>query len=450
MDTNIILFDANTVTNGHEDEVIVIPNIVLTELDNKKSLQNELGYQAREFARIMSKAKFISVDTFDGLRVITLELFGKTILFAEKNTYITPAGLSSTNDSRIIEVAESLLAKGYETTFYTADSIAKITAMSRGLECRDYKLVENVDVEFIKYLDIPFEVFDKLEGKKIIDIDPEYEPQNFNYVFSSKDYTNQTKLAYVNTITGTLHVIDKAMETELGKQDIAPLNVEQKFFARALQDPSINVVVCEAKAGSGKTLLALSNAIRQVRLGKYSGITYVRHTIDDVPKEEEQGFLSGNDEKLAPFFTPLYDSLEYIVRCSPRAKKFKGKELEEFVAEGVDNLIKECNITMAGGKGLRGRTLHNEYIIMDEAQNPSAGSMQKALTRPGQGSKVVLIGSNRQIDNPYATKYNNGLSYILNACKSQDNEIVLYGIQLQKVVRSNIAAFAERIFSKKD
>lgn len=158
---------------------------------------------------------------------------------------------------------------------------------------------------------------------------------------------------------------------------------------------------------------------------------------------------SGNHEKMAVYLHPLHDSLESIVRTKYKESKLKGKEYEDFIQEKIEGLMTECNIQAITGLGLRGRTLLNQYVIIDEAQNPSAPSMQKTLTRLGKGCKVAIIGSNRQIDNPYITKHNNGLSCLINSTKTELNSSVkIYGVDLHKVVRSAIAEFAELLYSK--
>jgi len=186
-----------------------------------------------------------------------------------------------------------------------------------------------------------------------------------------------------------------------------------------------------------------------VKRGEYGGILYIRVSVDDVPKEEEIGFLSGNDEKLAPYLHPLDDTLDFLARARNKAPKNRGKEYEEKIAMIIEEMKERYNIRGMIGLGMRGRTFDNEVIIIDEAQNMSKASMQKILTRIGKNCKVIVIGSNKQIDNPYITKYTNGLSTLLDASTREHNNIRMYAVTLDKVVRSSIAEFAEDIFSKK-
>ena len=226
------------------------------------------------------------------------------------------------------------------------------------------------------------------------------------------------------------------------------MNSGQKFLSRAIQNPLVNVVICEALAGSGKTVTALSNAVALVKKGKYSSITYIRASVDDVDKAEEIGFLSGNDEKVQVYLHPLEDTIDFLVRSNHKDSKLKAQDYEDMIAEKVAEYKAKYRIEGMIGLGLRGRTFTNTVAIIDECQNMSKASLQEVLTRFGKDCKVILIGSNKQIDNPYLTKYTNGLSTILASCQEQDSRIRLHAVPLTKVLRSDIAEWAEHIFSK--
>ncbi len=117
------------------------------------------------------------------------------------------------------------------------------------------------------------------------------------------------------------------------------------------------------------------------------------------------------------------------------------------IAEKRDEYITKYRINGIIGLGLRGRTFSDTVVIIDEAQNMSKGSLQKVLTRFGQNCKIIIIGSNKQIDNAYVTKYTNGLAVVLDACTKADSNVRLHAVPLNKVLRSNVAEWAENIFS---
>ena len=180
----------------------------------------------------------------------------------------------------------------------------------------------------------------------------------------------------------------------------------------------------------------------------YEGIIYIRNSVDDLGSPDEAiGFLSGNDDKLAVYLHPYHDTLHTIAERHLRGK-YKGQDLLDKIAEQVENYVSKYNISAMITLGLRGRTFENSIIIIDEAQNISTATMQKILSRVGKNSKVIVIGSNRQIDSKFLTRFNNGLSVLLNATSRTDLPVKLNATTLERVVRGRITEFAEQVFSK--
>lgn len=196
------------------------------------------------------------------------------------------------------------------------------------------------------------------------------------------------------------------------------------------------------------TVTAVSNAIKLVKKGKFNSILYIRNTIDDVSSQEEEiGFLSTNEAKEAVYLHALHDTLDFIVRKRLSNSKSKGKELEDKVAEGVVKLTTDCDIQAMIPLGMRGRTFTDSIIIVDEVQNMPSATLQKILTRIGKNSKVILIGSQNQIDSSYLTRFNNGLAILLDAA-TKPADVQLFATTLHKVARSPICEFAETLYSK--
>jgi PhoH-like ATPase len=448
VDTNILLLDAsNVISLGADGATIVIPETVVDELDDKKSTLGELGFQAREFGRLIARS--ISKGTIyprEELIASVHELDGVKIHIVSSAVPYMPRGdvpPSVYNDRKIISIA-----KYYpNAVFLSNDVMCRIRAEAEGIETSDFKVVESIDFEFTKTLKLDPDVFVTAYKKPIADLDPHYIPENYNYVLECKA-TGQTKIGTV-TPNGLLEIFGKETEKDLRRQDINPMNSDQLFFSKALQDTSIDVVVCEALAGSGKTAVALSNGIRMVRQGHYDGILYIRASVDDVEDVEAVGFLPGLEEKFAVYLHPLEDTLQFIVRNRYKESKLKGADYEAMIETEILELKTKCNIEAMTGLGMRGRTFSNMYIIIDEVQNQSKSSLQKMLTRVGKNCKVVLIGSLRQIDNKYITKFTSGLATILDAARSSHDVIKMHAITLHKVVRSPMAEWAEKLFSKK-
>lgn len=450
LDTNILLINAQNLLTLGQDSIIVLPETVLDELDVKKTDKNpNLSYHAREFGRILTRCKIVDVDITEERVIVTRTLDNVTIktLSLTKYAPATDSEVSIRNDRKILEATKYLSTIEPETTFMSNDVMCRERAIVYGIEAIDLKLVEVNDEGFDKDMDVTSEVFAKLHHANIEEVDPEYKTANYNYRFKD-ELTGQVKLA--NVRNGFVDILGKDTEQELRRQDVAPMNSGQLFLSRAIQNPTINIVICEALAGSGKTVLAFSNAMRLIKKGEYSNILYLRASVDDVDDVEAVGFLSGNDEKMAVYLHPVDDTLDFIARNRYKDSKLRGKEYEEFIEKTKEEMVEKYHIQAQTGLGLRGRTIKaKSIIIIDEAQNQSASSLQKMITRTGADCKLIIIGSNNQIDNPYETKYTNGLSVLLDECSKEQDKVKLHAVTLTRVLRSNIAEFAEKAFSKR-
>lgn len=447
LDTNILLLDARNIYALGKDYTLVLPETVLDEVDAKKiSKDPELRYQVREIGRILTKAIDLPIIEQDPLVIVPSDLDGIRIEVVSRTTYppYDTADISVVKDRRIIQIALDYKAQGKDVTFMTNDIMCNRRAKAFGLNVIDLKIVDDKPVEFTREVTVDPELFTVLHNSHIKDVVPDHKPETYNYKFIDS-FSGQVKLA--NLRGEYIDILGKETEAELRRQDATPQNAGQLFLSRAIQNPNVDIVVCEALAGSGKTVSAFSNAIRLVKKKEYGSITYIRASVDDVDQAEEIGFLSGNDEKLAVYLHPVQDTLDFIIRGRHKESKLKGKEFEEFISHQIEKLTEECNISSMIGLGLRGRTFTNTVAIIDEAQNMSKSSLQKVLTRFGKDCKIIVIGSNKQIDNRYITKYTNGLSILMDACRKEHDNIKLHAVPLTKVLRSNIAEFAEDVFS---
>jgi len=452
IDTNIILLDANNIINLAEGgkHTIVLPETVVEEADNKKSGFGELAYQARTMGRLLAKCEVVGIDRTKAMVVTTLQHDDVLIEIVSLNVYTgIKSDDSGANDQKIIQVASVISELHGDVVFMSNDVMARLRAMAVGLKVTDLKLIDSAEFEFVKEVNvIDPEVFRTLHKAEILSVDPEYDISNYNYIFTC-NYTNQVKLATVTN--GFIEVLGKDTAKELRLQDAPPINTEQLFMSKAIQNPLIDLVIVEAKAGSGKTVCALSNAIRLMKTNKdkYQSIVYIRNSVDDVgAKDEEIGFLSGNEEKINVYLHPLNDTLDFLARCKINTKGMTSEQVEAAVEQNIDKLVKSCNIRGMIANGLRGRTLHNSIVIVDEAQNMGTNTMQKILTRVGKNSKVIIIGSQKQIDSAYLNKHNNGLAVLLEESRKRDStaEVNISAVNLTKVLRSPLSEFAEDLF----
>jgi len=442
LDTNIILLDAES---AMAMENVVLSEVVLEEVDSKKSGLGEVAYQAREFGRILARTKVVEMKQTDRFHMTKLD--NGVVIIAN----IEYGEEMRNNDKKIIKAAQLFEEyAGEKVLFMSNDILARHIGMVNGLEVGEFKVIEDDKFEFVKSMVIDDqEAFRTLHYKQIASVDNANKMENFSYKFECST-TGQVKLATI--VNGAINVIGRDTETELRKQEVSPCNAEQLLMSKAIQDENVDIVIVEAPAGSGKTIIALSNAMRllDTNRDKYDGIIYMRNTVDDYgEKDEEVGFISGNAEKMAVYLGAIQDSLDFIVREKLKNSKLRNGEVEEAVTDKVDSLREKYNIQDMVALGTRGRTFTNSVIIIDEAQNIGSNTMKKLITRIGKNCKVIVIGSNRQIDSKYLTRYNNGLSILLGYCNNPkfQTEIGVFAINLVKTVRSQIALFAEQLFS---
>ena len=460
LDTNILLEDATNIYKLSQEgkNLIILPETVLDEIDIKKSGFDEINFQAREFARILENSIIVHSKK-DGLnKIIRLKIQNdkNTIIdIISKEEYlvnIKNVSANIINDRKILEIAS--FANTYyknEVEFLSLDIMARTRAVSLDIKTDSLlgKDKDKFDFEFIKEIEIKFSDLGSLDNQEIIKFDKDYMPYNYSYCFKVKS-SDQVVLA--NIQNKRIRLLD---EVEIRDQIITPLNKEQLFFSDAILHLFYNVLIVEAKAGSGKTLLALSGALKLVRQKHFLKIIYIRNSIESLDKGEDVGYLPGLEEKFIIYNHPLMDSLDYIIRSEHKRKR--GRKAGDVIVPQLDDnevtsrieqMISNYGIETMWVGEMRGRTLSNSFIIIDEAQNMSNKTMQMVLSRIDSSCKVVVLGSNKQIDNFYVNKYTNALTTLLKSTKNENNLVNTYAIKLQKVLRGPITEWAEEIFSK--
>lgn len=443
LDTNILLLDSSNlfVLSDHGKHTIVLPDTVIQEIDSKKNLMEEIGFHARKTSRLLSDAKLISVDKQEFRTVVTLEYltgdYAVTLELVSNHTY-----KDDKNDLKIIEVAEDYMKAGLDTLFVSNDLNARFLALAKGIPVDYVREQADVSMGAIVELTVSPEVFTGLELQEAISVNPEHLQENYVYHIHSTDGNQALFLVH----NGKLEAID---EDVVRKQEASPKNREQMAFSAAILSRNYDFIICDAKAGSGKSFCAISAAMLLVRQKKFSVIYYLRNTVHNLERNEEVGFLPGDEAaKFAPFFAPLFDTLRVMIRKHLASKKMKADDLEVLIEEKLEEMLKSYNIKPITTLGLRGRTLVDAIIIVDEVQNFSPSSAQTALTRIGENCMVIALGSSRQIDNAYLNKYTTGLAVLIGALKKEHDNVKLFGIELVKVVRGRLTEFAEALFSK--
>lgn len=459
LDTNILLEDARNIFKLSDDakNLIILSETVLDELDSKKSGYDEINFQAREFARILENSEVLSSNKHEDFKIIRLKLINQdeTIVdIISKDEYSINSkniSLNILNDRKILEVAK--FAKNYynkDIKFVSMDIMARTRAISLDIKsvALHGKDSDKFDFDFIKNIDINFEDLENLDNQDIINFDKEYKVSDFSYCLKVK-HSDQVILASIQN--NKIKILD---EEEVRNQIITPLNKEQLFFSNAIINHFYNVLIVEAKAGSGKTLLALSGALKLVKQKHFQKFIYIRNSIESLDKGEDVGYLPGLEEKFRIYNHPLMDSLEYIIRTEHKRRRSKRDDIsytpleDSEVSSRVEQMTSNYGIETMWVGEMRGRTLSNSFIIIDEAQNMSNKTMQMVLSRVDSSCKVVILGSNKQIDNFYVNKYTNALTTLLKSTQNENNLVNIFAIKLEKVLRGPITEWAENIFSK--
>ena len=252
LDTNILLLDAhNLITLGKEHGTIVLPSTVLDEIDSKKSGHSEIAFQAREFGRRLSKSTNLGTTSTPDLLITRLKFidFEVHIVDIINMPSIDDYDEAIASDRKIIYAVTAYSSYlNQSIKFMSNDVMCRIRASAAGLTTVDLKHIESTDMQFTRYLTVDSDLFSDLHNRQIIEVDLDYKPEYYNYVFTDS-FSGQVKLATLRN--GLIDILGKDSETELRKQDAPPTNSGQLFMSRAIQNPNTDVIVCEALAGSG-------------------------------------------------------------------------------------------------------------------------------------------------------------------------------------------------------
>jgi len=424
-DTNVILDDPNFL-NAFGNNVVAIPSTVLAELDKKKNRMDEIGRNARHASRKIDELREKG-KLHDG---VELENGGKLIIaFPPKDTSVYEKFQEESNDLKIIATALSITEENpeKEVILVSKDVLVRVIADAVGVKAEDYKndkVITSDDDSYAGYTEL--EVDSELINEFF---------KNGEAVSPTEFYPNHyviLKCGQQSAITRYKNGFLKKLYSYSTKEPVFGLshrNLQQIIALDLLLDPDIPLVTIVGKAGTGKTLLALAASLSQSQDKQlYQKVAVARPV---VPLGRDIGFLPGEkQEKLRPWMQPIYDNLEALFDTK------KPGELDAILA-GYEGMIEVEALTY-----IRGRSIPNQFIIIDEAQNLSKHEAKTILTRMGEDSKIVLTGDPQQIDSPYLDQYSNGLTYVVEKFKDQ----VLAGhVTLTKGERSDFAQLAADI-----
>lgn len=434
LDTNVLLQDPNAIHAFEENEVI-IPAVVLEEIDSKKRNADELGRNARQISRMLDGLRS-GGQLFEGIGLpngghLKVELNHRS--FAKLQEVFAEA----TNDNRILAVALNYHLEEKEkpeprpVVLVSKDMLVRIKADVLGITAEDYLTDRVINVPGDLYtghltLLVHPAIIDEFYTYRTLDVSSlhvTYPLYPHEYVILKDELgSSKSALLKVSADGKKLEPLFLSNEPIWG---IAARNAQQRMALELLLNDEIPLVTLTGKAGTGKTLLTLAAGLMKVEdERKYKKLLIARPV---VPMGKDIGYLPGEkDEKLRPWMQPIYDNLEFLFDTK------KPGDIDKILA-GLGSIQVEA-LTY-----IRGRSIPGQFIIIDEAQNLSKHEVKTIVSRVGEGSKIVLLGDPEQIDHPYLDASSNGLSYVVERFKEQN---VSGHIMLERGERSHLAQLA--------
>lgn len=433
-----------------DEHDVVIPLVVIEELDRKKTALDEIGRNARMALRAIEQLR---VDSGGGLRQRHRLPSGGSVriesnfLDVHLPAYLDPAK----PDHRILAVAI-----GIGATLVTKDASLRIKGSQLGVAVEDY-LADTARTEEhttgVAELDVDPAVIDELhrDGKVVLTGDRYGVVDGDEHVDGGQELWHNLGLVMKagRSSSALGRVIDVADDGSATVHRVAsrnvmgagPRDVRQTFAIDLLLDPALPCVSLMGMAGTGKTFLALAAGLAQVtEFRAYRRLSVYRPLV--AVGRQELGYLPGDlDEKLAPWMAAVHDNLYALLRGGDGAGHTGGRDHRQ-VGAIVEQLVDRGQLELAAITYLRGRSITDEFVIIDEAQNIELSALKVVLTRMASGSKIVFCGDLGQVDNPYISPYG-GMAALIERMKGSP----LFGhVTLSRGVRSPLAEQAALLF----
>jgi PhoH-like ATPase len=436
IDTNVLLYDKASIHSFPGNDVI-IPIVVLDELDRFKDKTGVIGESARYVNRFLDELR-TQGDLHKGVR---LEDNNQTIRVELEGFDNIPNFLDrGSADNQIIACALHTKSSfpDQKTIVITKDINFRVKCDAVGIFAEDYyrdRVLESDDEMYKGFLDI------EVDSKEIIDVlynDTLDQEERKELCEDVNDYIDrdfhENEFLCVRSDRASFLGVHKKGEIRRIKNEkefnsiysFSSRNREQLFALNALVDEEVDLVTITGLAGSGKTFITLMTAVHGLNEGKYDRIVITRNV---QPVGKDIGFLPGDlKEKMTPWMSPIMDNFRHA---------FKDKDLTYF-----EMMMEKGKIEIAPLSYMRGRTFSNTFLIFDEAQNSTIHEIKTVITRIGENSKIVLLGDTDQIDTPYIDSLSNGLTIVSE--KFKDEKVAAH-VKLKRGERSYLSAVAAKL-----
>lgn len=451
-DTNILMYDSESVFKFEEHDVC-IPMIVLDELDglNKKPLKS---MKSRLAIRVLDKF----LDTVGQKAKSLGENLGKIMSISitpqEAKSYKELGHLDFRRKRENTQYGDNMLIASIiklKKTYTQYDDIILVTNdITCAMRARDVKIT----AERYRHEDVKNELYTGMKSLEVQDIGLIRELYKNNYISTDRlnglsdqlDRYNQCYIIKNQYKSGLARykfdprdsefqkVLQKVEAPKIPTISLYTLNAEQTFAWDLLVDPDIHLVSIEGTAGTGKTLWALLAGCEQVLSGNYANVVVARP--DVALSGKKAPWLPGSlRSKTAPLVQPVMDNLKLIIsKTKPGSRRRKW----------LENIETNGHLVVESLTWIRGRTLSNCFLIIDEAENATPAELKTIITRAGEGTKVILTGDTEQVDSPIMDNRSNGLSKVIDIFSATDDPI--YGhIKLVRGKRSLLASLGAKI-----
>ncbi len=424
LDTNVLLHDPKALTS-FQDNAVLVPIYVIEEIDHFKKEHSRLGENARWISRFL-----------DGLRQrghlaegVPLEGGGTLrVVFDPSDGDGLPSRANGSVDNAILKIAKRIQSEDGPLILVTKDINLRIKADALGLTAEDYETDRVLLDELYTgqtELEVQAAEIEELRAVGTLPLpEGEFFPNEYALLKDAADPTH-TVLARIDTASGMLRTL---IDVKDGVQGIRPRNKEQYFALDALLDPGIVLVTIMGKAGTGKTLLALAAGLEAVLGGDpYRHLLVSRPTF---PMGKDIGYLPGTvEQKLNPWMQPIYDNLALLLDSGDNDRS-------------IDSMIRAGTLAVEPLTHIRGRSIPQRFMLVDEAQNLTPLEVKTILTRVGERTKLVLTGDPWQIDTPYMDSSTNGFNHVVHYFR--DIPLAAH-VSLRKGERSKLAEYAANL-----
>ncbi|AYK19422.1 MULTISPECIES: PhoH family protein [Aeromonas] len=443
LDTNVLLHEPLAIYSFKEHDVL-IPMTVLEELDNIKDRNKDVSRDARVAIRALEDVfRDATPDQITQGVPLAGEASGNICIFSDHHLPQDAEVFTDKEaDNRIINAALYLQKHELkrQVVLVTKDINMRLKAKGAGLaHVEDYRSDQLIDD--IRLLAKGFQVVPGSFWERVGECESETHGRDTIHVIDANllegVHVNQYLVDEENFFAARVlsHDSNKIRIKDLGRErlmsrkawGVHPKNVYQGMALDALLDPHIDLVILTGPAGCGKTLLAMAAALELViEKGIYEKVIVTRNTPEIA---ESIGFLPGTEEeKMMPWLAAVTDTLEVL------------HKQDENMSGSLSYIMEKANIQFKSVNFMRGRSIQNTFVLLDECQNLTASQIKTIITRCGEGTKIVCSGNLAQIDSNYLSPVTSGLTYIVERFKDFDGSANIF---LNGVVRSRLASFAE-------